>query len=1254
MSHMSTPADVSLSVPMLEEIDRLCLEFEKDWKSGRGPRIEEHLGEMQGPQRARLLRELLLLDLDYRSRSGQESTPDEYRRRFPEDRELVEDVFRHQATPAAGDGTTARAGVTAAEKQMAPAELGDYELLEVLGEGGMGVVYRARQRSAERIVALKVIRPDRLAAAGPERRQEAIKRFRIESQAAAALEHDQIVPVYEVGEIDGQPFFSMRFVKGQSLEKLLRDGPLDGGQAAALLEQIARAVHYAHTRKIVHRDIKPRNILLDTDDRPYVADFGLAKSLAAAQELTQTGEVLGTPQYMSPEQARGEAAGSASDIYSLGATLYEMLTGRPPFRAATPAETQRQVIDNEPVPPRRLNPAVPRDLETICLKCLEKAPSKRYATAEDLADELERCQQGRPILARPITRPARTWRWCKRNPAVALLSATAVFLLLLLPAVAGFGYLREAEQREIAEQRGQTAEEARIKAEVSEAAERAAKARAQAAEQEARQAKTQAEQREAAERAAKQRAQDAERETRRTLYVADMKRVEQYWEISNLGVVRRLLSRYLPKPGEEDLRSFEWYYWWRQCHQDLMNLKHEGEVQLVAMSLDGKLLASASVGGVVKVWDLAAGKIKHAFQVADRDFAALAFSLDGKTLAAAGAHGEVRMWDAASGNGTYRSPNPIGFGMDVRGCVGFDSDCTKFARSCNTSGIVILYERSGDPRHVSGVKGALEGLFLSPWEKTIVGNTTFRAKTRLLKSWSRADENVPPPREYGGPAFCVAFSHDDALLAVGGREGTVKLWDLSDLSAEPKALIGHEGIVWSVAFSPDRKTLASAGGDGKVVLWDVDTGTQKIAFQAHGSDVYALLFLPDGNTLLSAGADSSIKLWDASSGTLKATLKGHEGPVNCLARSPEGQRFASASADGSVRVWGVGSDERKTSLEIPSARPGEPSAMILGVAFSPDGQLLAAVVRNDPRSRLLPPMPAGLPAHEYTVETVVLWDWKRGKELANFYRGMPYYEAMLSPSFSPDGKLLALGNMAWELDLDSRDKHLTYGWCRDSRAYSDQNKMVGPAAFAPDHKTVATPGIMEGSVELWAIGPRGRPSGHQATLKGDAEYCLAVAFSPDCKTLAAAMDRSVQLWDVDGRKLKNVLRGHTDFVRSVVYSRDGKTLVSASSDGTVKLWDVDTGNVRVTLQGHKEGVSSVAISPDDKTVASAGRDAAVKLWDLAGGEEKATLRGHTGWVVSVAFSPDGRTLASGSADGTVRLWKGASDEELQRRMADDR
>jgi tRNA A-37 threonylcarbamoyl transferase component Bud32 len=317
---------------------------------------------------------------------------------------------------------------------------GEYELEVEIARGGMGVVYKARQRRLNRTVAVKMILAGQLAD------QEDVRRFLSEAEAAAGLDHPGIVPVFESGEIDGQHFFSMGFVDGQSLAALLAAGPLTSRRAAELVVQVCDAVDYAHEQGVIHRDLKPGNILLDKGGHPRVTDFGLAKRVTGDHGLTRTGEALGTPSYMPPEQASGkiDVIGRPADVYAVGAVLYAALTGRPPFQAATPIDTLLQVLEQEPVSPRQLNADIPRDLETIVLKCLEKEPHKRYATARDLADELRRFLEGKPIQARPVGRAERGWRWCKRNPVVAALSMAAVLLLAVTAAVSAVAYVREA------------------------------------------------------------------------------------------------------------------------------------------------------------------------------------------------------------------------------------------------------------------------------------------------------------------------------------------------------------------------------------------------------------------------------------------------------------------------------------------------------------------------------------------------------------------------------------------------------------------------------------------------------------------------------------------------------------------------------------------------------------------------------------------------------------------------------------------
>jgi tRNA A-37 threonylcarbamoyl transferase component Bud32 len=311
--------------------------------------------------------------------------------------------------------------------------LGDYELLEEVGRGGMGVVYKARHKRLNRLVALKVIRSTDLASA------EEVLRFRNEGETLAALDHPHLVPVYEVGEFDGHLCLALKLIEGGGLDQRLASFREDPCAAARLVATVARAIHHAHQRGVLHRDLKPSNILLDAEGHPHVTDFGLAKRATTDSDLTQSGALVGTPSYMAPEQTSGKKGSvtTATDVHGLGAVLYALLTGRPAFRAETVLETLAQVREKEAEPPRRINPKVDRDLETICLKCLQKEPSKRYGSAQAVAEDLQSWLAGEPIKARPISPMHRAWRWCRRNPIIAgLLTLLSVVLVLLVAGLA--------------------------------------------------------------------------------------------------------------------------------------------------------------------------------------------------------------------------------------------------------------------------------------------------------------------------------------------------------------------------------------------------------------------------------------------------------------------------------------------------------------------------------------------------------------------------------------------------------------------------------------------------------------------------------------------------------------------------------------------------------------------------------------------------------------------------------------------------
>jgi serine/threonine-protein kinase len=455
----SVPGEKSLG----SQVEELCERFEGQFRLGASPRIEDYLDLVPEAHRAGLVGELLAIELHWRRRHADDAWLQDYRQRLPDFSAMIENELRVTLKGSAAEDLPTVAFTEAkASRHRSSDDLtkppfrrfGDYEVYEEIGRGGMAVVYRVRQAKADRIVALKVIQNDRLDILPEEMKLEIADRFRYEAQAEARLEHEHIVSVYEVGEVDGQPFFTMQYVEGQSVAELLQDGPTDSRRAAAYLEPVARAVHAAHQVGILHRDLKPHNILVDRKtDRALVADFGLAKVAWIDGEMTQAGQVLGTPSYMSPEQAQDSAhVTEATDVYSLGATLYHMLTGRAPFQAANLASTLKHVIEQEPVAPRELNPSVDRDLEIICLKCLDKQPLRRYASAETLADDLRRYLNNEPIHARPIRRWERIWRWSQRNPVTAGAISLALACLVVALAATTIGYVKTSASLAVAQQ----------------------------------------------------------------------------------------------------------------------------------------------------------------------------------------------------------------------------------------------------------------------------------------------------------------------------------------------------------------------------------------------------------------------------------------------------------------------------------------------------------------------------------------------------------------------------------------------------------------------------------------------------------------------------------------------------------------------------------------------------------------------------------------------------------------------------------
>lgn len=467
--------DPSVFRSLGQVIENLCDDFEQSWKEGNRPRIEDYIGSFPESDRGTILPHLIGIEVFWRRQLEENPALAEYIERFPDARAAIGYLFQTDETyviPSRSETSRAQETVMDRpatdlhserkfESTQAIRILGNYHLIDEIGRGGMGIVYRAWQPSADRFVALKVIRRDRLQSLSRQQRINVIHRFRHEAQAAGRIEHDHIVTVYEVGEVDGEHFFSMRLVEGHSLFDRLQEGPLDARRAAQYIEPVARGLHEAHLHGILHRDLKPQNILIDSKtDRAMLVDFGLAKLAEEAEGATLAGDVMGTPAYMSPEQARDSSQVTAkSDVYSLGATLFHMLIGHPPFQGTTVLETIRNVVEQTPASPRGLNPVLDRDMDTICLKCLEKDPARRYRSAEALADDLRHYLNFEPIEARPVSPLEQAWRWCRRNPLVSASMAAAVLFLFAALVATTVGYIQTSKSLAIAEHERENAEQ---------------------------------------------------------------------------------------------------------------------------------------------------------------------------------------------------------------------------------------------------------------------------------------------------------------------------------------------------------------------------------------------------------------------------------------------------------------------------------------------------------------------------------------------------------------------------------------------------------------------------------------------------------------------------------------------------------------------------------------------------------------------------------------------------------------------------
>jgi WD40 repeat protein/predicted Ser/Thr protein kinase len=1165
------------------------------------------------------------------------------RRRLQQVRGLNAQLGELFPTPSAETGAAAGVGSSIGD---GPPQVPGYEVLKELGRGGMGVVYKARQGRLDRMVALKVI--SAAAYAGPEERT----RFHTEAESLARLQHPNIVQIHEQGEANGQFYLVLELVEGDSLSHKLAGAPLPPPAAARLTETLARAMHSAHGRGVVHRDLKPANVLLAADGTPKITDFGLAKKLDDVGQ-TQSGAILGTASYMAPEQARGlsKATGPAVDVYALGAILYECLTGRPPFKAATTLDTLQQVVQLDPVPPRQLQPGVPRDLETISLKCLEKEAGRRYASAADLAADLRRFLDGESIHARPTGRAERAVKWARRHPARALLLVAVGAMLLGL---IGYTVQRQRDYEEVKAER-----------------DRAKKAEGKALEREA--------------------------EAQLAHYTARMRLASQ---ALNGGDVFQLPALLDPdqQPGDRtspsgaDYRGFEWWYLRQYSQQAGPPLAaHDGEIYLLAYSADGQALVTAgrSPGSQsLAVWDRVGAKLRWRHELIDRGSgtpAVPAFASGVGLLALVPRDGPaILLWDATTGGKRgHVSEYPVHLALSPDGRrlvtgIGegdplqvWDTATGKHRLELPAAASTLAVAPDGRTLLVGGHTDAFRGL--EAWDletgrrlwqvsrKEGVNQLSCSAGGTYFLVIGEDDQGVIwDAKERGHPLFgwpqpfgavsSLAISADERTVAAGDRDGGVRLWDVATRRLRARYHWQTNPIV-RLAFSPDGRSLAAASSAGVVYQMDVTAANVPEVLQPElvpkpTDHRVPPVWSPDGKTLAVAFDDNTVRLLDVPTGKVRAVLRGSRNfSVSALAFAPDGRTLATVAFPERVaRLWDT-ADAQPKGVTAPQEAPIE------GLAFSPDGRRLATgavgtvrfwdatsltacgVLKTDGFARRVAFTPDGRFLLAAGWGVLQVWDLSKGELPRQPRCATPLGQHIpASLAIAPDGRRVAVGQESsllefWRL---SQDGELTHdlpplqSW--DGPGWG----FVSGLQFGPRGATLLTT-VRGGNADLWDM-----PSGHHRARVGTGlEYG---ALSPDGNVLAA-LDHggSLQLWDLRNVRVSRPPGQPLEPVTSLAFTAGGILLTGSKTPDRLS-WIKEWG---IKQQCLPVGSTSETI----------------RLWNVATGREVLPSGLPSQETMAppaiVACSPDGRTVAGGCDDGSVWIWDRARGKLLVRLFVSD-
>jgi WD40 repeat protein/serine/threonine protein kinase len=998
------------------------------------------------------------------------------------------------------------------------AVIGRYKLLQKIGEGGMGVVFMAEQEEpVRRRVALKIIK------LGMDT-QQVVARFEAERQALALMDHPNIAKVLDGGATDtGRPYFVMELVQGVPITEFCDKNRLPAEERIKLFILVCQAIQSAHQKGIIHRDIKPTNILVTLNAGvpvPMVIDFGVAK--ATQQKLTEKtvftnyATMIGTPAYMSPEQAEISRldVDTRSDIYGLGVLLYELLTGTTPFpekrlRSASYQEMQRIIMEEEPErPSTRLRQKssvastpflltsyapLSTDLDWIVMKCLEKDRARRYETANGLAADLKRHLNNELVVARPPSASYRLQKAFRRNKLVFSAGVAVVLALVIGLRLAGIGWRQAREEKA---------------------------------------------------------------ESEHQLYAAKMNLAQRAWEENDIDRLRELLT----ETQDSEYRGFEWYYWQPLTHLALKTLAgHLNIVWSVAFSPDGQRIVTGSWDQTAKVWDAATGLELLTLKGPSGYVYSVAFSPDGQRIVTGSSDNTPRVWDAASGKVILTLEGHSGRTMSVA----YSPDGERIVTGSDDGTAKVWDAASGhELLTLEGTNKWVRSVAFSPDGKRIVTGSL----DHTAKVWDAASgKELAILKGHGADVWSVAFSHDGQRIVTCSGDKTARVWDAAS-AQELLRLKGYSGYVYSAAFSPDGKWIVVGCQDHTAKVWDAASGEELFTLKGHKDRISSVAFSPNGQRILTGSTDHTAKIWETAKGLSAdnmggslVTLKGPSSTVMSIAVSPDGERIVTSSEDQTAKVWEAASGRELLTLKGHGDR-------INSVDFSPDGQriitgsedhtakvwdgasghdLLTLNGHSEPINSVAF-SPDGLRiVTGSSDQTAKVWNAASGHALLTLEG---HNKSIAFVSFSPDGQRIMTGsydNTAKVWDTVSGHQLLTLkghsGW-------------VMSVAFSPDGQRIVT-GSDDDTAKVWDA-----TSGHDLlTLKGHGDTVTSAAFSPDGQRIVTgSYDWTAKVWEAaTGRELLT-LKGHSDTVASVAFSPDGRRIVTGSYDGTAKVWEAAT------------------------------------------------------------------------------------------------